>query len=370
MNSKKLLAYPLVEELEYRQNIDSDQLNKMFHSIEESVLRAIMRGSEAQDLLTRLNLATESSNTAMATKITNIAGMLDLSSTTMFATGYQSVTTYTGHSVNQDKVAGHITMPFVTGKNLSKIPRYDSDNDGISDTVSPSVKIRVDNDERAQDDPIYNMLNRRYDSFWVEQLSANTDHTIEIELPPSLSKKFNYIELLPLPVFGFDIVSIKYVDLRGNDQEIIRPSRMPKDGPCILHIAPKQFNNIIKIVVNSSTGVVGFTNIDIALVDYQNTSQTFYMPFTGIPVGDKDISVVLDFYVDAPSTNYGNFIRELKLVTDTSDSSILETLEAKTTPQDFSDSISLAGKDSLYLKVTMQEIDLTTPIIYGCTITY
>jgi hypothetical protein len=367
MNSKKLLAFPLTEELQYRQNIDSDQLNKMLHSIEESVLRALIRGSETKDLLTRLNLATESSNTSIASEITRIAYLSNAAyANTIFATGFKGAITKVGYSVNQDRGAGHITMPFISGKNLSKVPRYDSDNDGISDSVSPSVKIRIDDDERPADDPVYNMLNRRMDSFWIEQLSVGS-HVIEIELPPSLNKKFNYLELLPLPVFGFNITKIEYLDLRSTPIQIVLPTSIVRNGPHILHFAPKQFNNIIRITVDSpDTGIVGFTNIDVALIDYQNTAQTFYMPFENVPTGGTSytLDVNMDFYIDSPSTNYSNYFKEIMLVTDLNDT-LLDTLEVKTDTQRVTGTLD----GSLYLKITMQEIDLTTPIIYGCKIT-
>lgn len=361
--SKKLLAYPLIDELEYRQNIDSDQLNRMLHSIEESVLRTIIRGAEAQDMITRLNLATESSNIAMANMISSIVGIKDSISNTMFTSGFDTITAKAGSTFNNDRGAGHVTMPFVLGKNLSKVPRYDSDDDGIADTVSPSVKIRVDDIERPQGDPIYNMLNRRMDSFWVEQLGAGP-HVIEIELPPSLNKKFNYIELMPLPVFGFDIASIEYYDLRSTALKLDRPRYVNPNGPQILHFAPKQFNNIIKInVVANATGVVGFSNVDIALVDYQNTAQTFYMPFSNIIADNYNLDVYLYYYIDQPNTTYSNLIKEVSLVSDTNDT-LVSRLELK----EYQTLTNIDIGSALYLKVTMQELDLTTPVMYGAKI--
>jgi hypothetical protein len=355
MNGKKLLAYPLIDKLEYRQNIDSDQLNRMFHSIEESILRAIMRGRDAQDLISRLNLAAESSNRSVVAETSRLLAYIRDIYNTMIATGYEDVITPVGYSVNNDKIAGSVTMPYVAGKNLSKIPRYDSDNDGIADTVSPSVKIRVNDVERPPEDSIYNMLNRRNDSFWIEQLGAGT-HVIEIELPPSINKKFNYLELIPMPIFGFEITKIEYLDLKSNAQEIIRPGSVRKDGPQILHFAPKQFNNIIKLTINvGDAGVIGFTNVDIALVDYQNTAQMFYIPFTNVPTSTVDSEV-----------NYGNYIKDIRLVSDMTNDTLISVL--KPVSEQLLTSITLNG--TMYIKVTMQENDLTTPIFYGAKITY
>lgn len=364
---KKLLAYPLISEVEYRQQIDPDQLNRMFRSIEESILRALLRGTEINTIFQQLNLATEASNNFIGSEIAKIATMKNNLVNTIFATGYNSVFPDTDNSINHDSVDGIVTMPFLDNKRFSKIPRYDSDDDGIVDTVSPAVKIYVDDELRASDDPVYNILNRKNDSYWIEQTTSGK-HVIEIQLPPSLNKKFNYIELLPFPVFGFDITKIEYLDRRSDTHEVYIPGSIQSNGPHVLHMRPKEFNNIIRITINvpAVSSVMGFTNVDIALIDYQNTPQTFYMEFDEVPNGDYNIIANLDFDIDSDIINYRNYITDIRLVSDTNDSLVV-VLDPRTTPQDFIN-VTLAGE--MYLKVTMREIDMTTPVIRSCMIKY
>jgi len=368
-DKKKLVVYPVIEELKYRQNIDVSQLNRMLKSLGESVLRALLRGNEMKCLIDRLNLAVETSNTFIGREITKISSTSSSSANILFATAYESVTPKYGYSINHDKVAGIVTMPFSNNRVFTKVPRYDSDDDGIADTVSPSVKIYIDGILRSSDDAVYNILNRRNDSFWIEQFSDAGEHTIEIELPPSLNKKFNYIEICPLPVFGFDITKIQYYDIHGDLQDIKVPDNIAINGPHVLHLSPKEFNNTIKITVSTmeTNSVIGFTNIDIALVDYLDTSQSFYIEFANVPTVDCSIDAVLDFSVDNPESNYTNFIEDVRLVYDMNDDLVTTLIPMTGKAQRFNN-IQLLGQ--LYLKVTMKEFDMTSAVFKGCRIFY
>ena len=42
---KQLLAYPIIDEIEYASEIDSSKLNQMLSSIEQSILRCIIRSN-------------------------------------------------------------------------------------------------------------------------------------------------------------------------------------------------------------------------------------------------------------------------------------------------------------------------------------
>lgn len=363
---KKLIAFPLIDELQYRSNIDESQLNRMFKSIEESALRAILRGNQIQDLYNQLNLAIETSNKAIAESISRISYSVNSGfGGTIFATGFEGIVLKDDNQVNHDRVAGLITMPYAKNKMFTKISRYDSDGDGIADTVAPTVKIYFDDELRSFENGIYNILNRRNDSFWIEQVAAGT-HTIEIELPASLNKKFNYVEIIPLPIFSFKITNIQYYDVRGEAHSLPVSSSINQNWPHILHVSPKEFNNRIKITVDVPTNnpVVGFTNIDIALIDYMDVSQTFYMPFSNVPTASVDMQILLDFDIDRQQVNYKNFITDIRLVSDTDDT-LLTVLEP-TVAEQIENNVTLSG--SLYLKITMKEVDLTTPVIRGCRI--
>lgn len=369
-----LVAYPIIEELQYRQNIDSVQLNRMFRSLEESVLRCILRSAELNQSYTKLNLGVNASYRALSHQITqldykNISGA--------YATAFETVRG--GH---QDQMTGIVTLDWNSNKKYSKIPRYDVDGDGISETVSPGVTILLNGDPKPIEDDIYKILSKKIDSYWVQQITeedAKEDQTLEIRLPPSLNKKFNYIEVTPFPIFGIHIKKIEYFDIYSNaqtlfDSELKQYKFYNNSGPIILHVSPKEFNNTIKITfrADETLGVIGFSNIDIALIDYVDTPTTIIMGYENIPLTTTSLnvsSVDLDMYVD--SDNPSSFITDARLIDLDDPTSISHyiPLSLGSFPKVLNKSITLtAGR--IGLQLTFKENFMTTPVIRGSKLLY
>lgn len=380
MSRQKLLAYPYIEELGYRDRIDPHKMNLMLRSIEESALRAILRGSELNTTLNQLNLGVTSSYAALAKHASTLFSYRDIPNGTAFATGFDTVNTDNGG--RQDRPAGIVTLNWNENRKYSKIPRYDSDGDGIPDTVSPNVTVLVDNVARNVDNEVYNTLNRRNDSFWIEQM-AGGNYPIEIQLPPSLNKNFNYLEIVPFPIFGVFITRIEYQDVRSVWQTIYDINNNDYKfyyggGPLVLHLAPRETNGSFRIWcdVDSELGVIGFSNIDVGLIDYLDTSQTTYLKFMNMPsrTTAKDYTFLtfeLDFYVDGHKADA--LITDLSLVDDVTtpnDDPVPIEKVNRSTYYFGGNSINLTPTENLYLKVVMKEVDMTTPVIRGCKLTY
>ena len=379
MSRQQLLAYPHIEEIIYRSKIDPYKINLMLRSIDESVLRCLLRGSESQDLHKDLRLGVNASYLGLASQASQFLMLQSLQAGVAVASSFDNVNTLNGGKV--DSVGGVTTLSWDTKRHVTKIPRYDTDNDGIADHVSPAVVMIVDNEVRTPDNKAYNCLNRSNRSFWIEEAAAG-DHTIEIQLPPSINKAFNYIELAPFPAFGMKIKRIEYQDIYSNWQTLFhnedKQYKFYNDsGPLVMHFSPKETNGTFKITVTALSGVdvIGFSSIDIARIDYEDRSQTVYLRFNNLK-GPKTVnlsSINVDFYIDHETLNYGDFITELALTNIADPLTETKVMISKATHETYyfsGDSLTLGSGEHMHFKVIMKENNMTTPVIRGCKLTY
>jgi len=380
MSRQKLIAYPYIEEIKYREKIDPHQLNLILRSLEESSLRAILRGSEISNLYDKLNLGVVSSYNALASHVGTLFSYESVPNGNAFATAYDTVDVTNGG--NQDRVAGIVTLDWDKNRRYSKIPRYDSDADNIPDTVSPNVEIWVDGTMRNTDDDAYNMLNRKNDSFWIEQTASGV-HTVQVNIPPSLNKLFNYVEISPFPMFGNHITKVEYQNEQSQWETIYNEADQDylfysNSGPLVMHQTPKQTNGTFRITVDVADGIeaIGFSNFDVGLIDYKDEIQTFYMKFMNIPPRTSTttynlVTSQVDFYIHEAVKN-DNFITEMAIVNSTDGSGDKVTIN-KITNSEYSfgnQSIDLDPDENLYLKVVMKEVNNTSPVFRGCYLTY
>lgn len=373
-NRQKLLAYPYIDEIEYREKIDPEKLNLILRSLEESVLRAVLRGSEISDLLTRLNLGVTSSYSALSKHVGTLFSYANLDSGVAFATAYDQVVTASGGF--QDRVAGIVTLSWDNERKYSKVPRYDTDNDSIPDYVSPAVSVYLDGTLRSQDNSIYQMLSRRNDAFWIEQVASGV-HTVQVNLPPSLSKSFNYVELVPFPVFGVAIQKVEYQDTSSIWKTIYDVDTQDykfynNSGPLVMHLAPKETNGVFKVTceVDASVGSIGFTSMDFGLIDYRDETQTVYLKFENAPASLISlVSSEFDFYVN-DNVKKDKFISELAITNTTDGTGASININNISTDIYTFGGQSIDATNGLYLKVVMNEVNRTTPVIRGCKLTY
>lgn len=373
MAKKRLLAYPIINELEYRQNINSDELNKMLESIEQSILRSILRGTELSHKINALNLGVINSYNALFAHEKSFDAYPSYYNS-CFATAFNSA--LNGGYQNQN--AGIVTLGWDKYNKQSKIPIIDG-------TLSPNINIMVDGEYRSQDDDVYNILDNDPHTFWIEE-STSGEHTLEIQLPPSLNKRFNYIDINPFPVFGIEITKVEYMDLQSNWQLVFngdtsdvnyKPYRFYNtSGPMVFHLSPREYNNSIKITYKQRSGlsVMGFSNIDISFIDYFNTATTVIMPFENLPKreGIVPTKIDLDFYIDGPTvTNFNKFFSKNGggIFITNSNGDDLQNIAPIQGPQSKTWS-PIDITNGLYLKIVMNEVDTTTPVFRGCKLEY
>jgi hypothetical protein len=371
----------MIESLEYRSNISSAQLNTMLRSLEESSLRAIIRGAEFIEQTQQINTAITAAYLALSKNnqlynyypTQTYLGSGEYGGCA-YATAYGEV-----DGQRQNKSLGLLTMDWKDNKKLSKIPI----TDGV---VSPSLQIYVDSALRSQEDPVYNILNDDLSSFWIETASIG-EHTVELVLPASTQRTFNYMEVLPFPIFGVNVNKIEYYDAQSTLQTLFSKTDKlfyNESAPLAFHLSPKQYNNRVKFTIESLSGigVIGLTRVDICSIDYLDNPNTVYLKFENIPnYGYRGRAITqilptgieLDFYVDGVlNENYDTFFNEISIVNKKISPTTI-TLKKQKGFQDISTTAITVNEETpnaLYLKLVMNEVGLTSPVFRGAKLYY
>ncbi len=306
---KTLSVYPDIKELEYSSKLDTSTLNGQLRSIEESALRALLRSREITSELDRIELGLIKSYQAISSKY----GALEFENVDQaYASAYSVANDKTSAAdLLYDTSYGLVTLNPIGS--YSKIPRGEK-YDG---KVSPQVTMYLDGNVIEQDSEAYDALDGTNKYFWIEEVAPKSTHEIRIDLPPSLTKRFNYIELFPFPLYGMIVNKLEYEDFRGVRWDITKDiygsfnplaTENTNTGESIkLYTSPKEFNGSIFVTVTAtSIGAVGFSNIDVKMNDFDNTTKSGFIRFDSFGVMSKPASltlssVSLDYYFDGPT---------------------------------------------------------------------
>ena len=395
MNYKKtntLSVFPDIHEIEYASKIDSSELNRQLKSIEESALRAIIRGKEINSEVQRLQLGVVKSYESLHNRLNEISYTTPNKS---IASAYKNK--LEGSNLRQDVPYGDLTLPIIG--QYSKIPR----GIGYDGKVSPNVSIYLDDELIDYGSEIYDCLDGSNKSFWIQETEPDATHAIKIELPPALNKRFNYIELFPFPLYGMKITQIEYQTYLGHKvdvtDDIYNNSPLSNNsGEAIkLYLSPKEYTGVIYITVKATNGIIGFSNIDIKFLDFQNTTTLGILKFDNL---QRNITYTLknlkvDWYYDGPdaqsliTTNTDSPIL-INLVqsdgTTESNSNEIETLTRLPDGIDKSiniitgdddgsynltnTSLTLENGEYLFLEIILLEKNYTSPVVKGAEIEF
>ncbi len=383
---KTLSVYPDITEVEYGSAIESSDLNKQLRSIEESALRAILRGRELSSEVSRLQLGVIKSYQAMS----NFVGSLQyIEDGRLYASTYDVETNVSSTSdIFYDTNYGYTSLNPIGS--YSKIPRGEK-YDG---RVSPQVVIELDSVEVEPNSEIYDALDGTNKSFWLEEVT-DEQHIIDIHLPPALTKRFNYIELYPFPLYGCTIDSVEYMPFRGGLYEDVtaniyggNPLENNKGEAVKLYLSPKEYNGTVRVKVTPLDGYIGFSNIDIKFLDFDNTSKPGFIPFRGLEGKDDGYGITVneltvDWYFDGPETMIISdetpirmwlSVGDIDPVAGTFDSTAatfrhpVELADIRTLTVD--KPLTINTGQSLVLEFQLKEHNVTTPVIRGAKITY
>lgn len=389
INSRKTLSvFPDIKELAYSSRLDTSELNKQLRSIEESALRAILRSKEITSELDRIQLGVIKSYQAMAQRY----GSLEFEAEDKaYASAFNVANDKTSdNNVWYDTDYGLVSLNPIGS--YSKIPRGEK-YDG---KVSPQVTMYLDGSEIEQDSEAYDALDGTNKYFWVQEVAVNSQHEIRIDLPPSLTKRFNYIEMFPFPLYGQQVLKVEYQDFRGIRWDVtkdiygtLNPMQSNNGEAIKLYLAPKEFNGSIYITVKASTlGVIGFSNVDIKFNDFDNTTKSGFLRFDSFDDMTKPKTLTLskvavDYYFDGPTaqsliTSNESPIEVWLQAGKEVDGVLVPTNNwqhridlAKADTLDLNNmSVTLNDGETIFLQFNLTEHNTTTPVIRGAKLTY
>ena len=387
INKKQTLSvFPYIQNIGYSDPINSEKLNKQFQSLKESVLRALIRSQEINTSLTTMEMAVN----AQAMAIGKYYNVLSNSNTPeIYITAFENLLE-NNTNISYDTAYGYTTLKLVA--NYSKIPR----NEGYDGKVSPNVTILINGEVQPYNNDVYRCLDNSSSTLFLKQYPPNTLIEMEIQLPPSLTKRFNYIKLDPFPIFGFDILNIQYQDYFGNFNDLLKntfgthnPLLNNHGFPTKIYVSPKEFNGTVKIFCKTNdTGYFGFSNIDIGFMDFNNSTQTCFLKFNNF--NDTSVvrrfnvnSAVLDYYFDSPNAKsmlsgqtsvleaklFVGTVNELTGAISPSNQSVRLAIDT-TAKIIINYSFILNIGELLFLELKFTENNMTTPVFRGVKLNY
>jgi hypothetical protein len=141
-----------------------------------------------------------------------------------------------------------------------------------------------------------------------------------------------------------------------------------------MHLSPKETNGTYRITCNvddtgGGFGPLGFSSMDFGLIDYKDETQTIYMKFENAPASTITlVSGEFDFYIN-DNIKYDKFISKLAIANSFDGTGDININTISTDKYNFAGQ-TIDATNGLYLKVVMNEINRTTPVIRGYKLTY
>jgi len=383
-NTKTLSVYPYIKEIGYSDPISSEMLNKQFESLRESVLRSIIRTQEINTSLTTYEAAVNAQAISLAAEFDNLKYQeLDTTYITSFDTDNLKAS-----NISYDTAYGYTTLGLES--EYSKIPRGVKYNG----KVSSDVTVLVNGEVQEYDSAPYRALDNSLKTVWFDTFDPDSIVTYEVQLPPSLTKRFNYIEINPFPVFGFDIKKVEYQDFYGVFHDVTEsrhgthdPLENNRAYPTKIYVSPKEFNGTVRITGKTlPTGFFGFSNIDIGFQDFNNTGDEFYLKFKAFSANNTttrniDVTTVdLSYYFDAPKAeqllNGGSIMNAWLVSGSVSPEGVINVIDKANLSFSSNETIqvnkqfTLPPNAVLYLKLQFTEHNMTTPVFRGAKLNY
>lgn len=303
MNKAELTVYPDIYEFAEGSKLDSAQYNKNFNSIEESILRAILSGRDIKNYTEKLQKGSIASYAALSSAISK---MSDPSAGGYVISAHDAqIYSNTSH-IKIDNIYGNITTGIQ--KSFSKIAR-------VNGVVNPNLKVNLKSYDNADvliadanfnsnDTDIYDIFDGKLETFWIHDQTTEAYYVMQIDLPPTLTNRFNMIQIDPYPLYGIIIEDIMYYDQYGTYNELsgnktfvgYDPIKSHDGSPLKIYTSPIETSGtvFIKFRPIGDINVIGFSNIDFRFVDFITTSVSSTTGDVQNPLSNEPIFEIQD----------------------------------------------------------------------------
>lgn len=271
--------------LVYGSNLNSKNYNKIIDSLKTSVYRAMNRSRTVISQMSQWNKALTAESTLLRSKVRELQDAMLMGGTmingkTSIVTAYDTPYTEITNG-DLDKLSGQLTVGYDKDRKFSKVTRV---TDANGDTVaSPDITILLDGNQLSHDHDAYNILDNQKDTFWILETETDANHVLTMRFPNSIRPTINCVSITPFPAFGIKINKITILKTDGSTEELI-PTTGDNLYPAMdggtFHFKPTSWANQITIDFTARNNVVGFSNIDLYYIEYNNynTSVTYKVP--------------------------------------------------------------------------------------------
>ena len=365
------------DSLNYRGPAESAEINTILNTLKMNANTCILRTRKVGKKLDDLRKAYVYLNEYLSSKVLDLNYKTDkltsyaasgVNASVISCYDYNIINSGIFTNVNADTTYGQLSLN--ENNTWSKINRY---TDYMGDLRStPDVQIWVDDVLREQGDIAYNCLDNLSDTLWIES-TTYAEHVIKLKLPKSIKPKINSLKLDLFPQYSSIIRNIEYYSTKGTWEAI---NNFDSDGKSIrLHFAPYDYADQIRITLlpsSRSNPIIGIGNIDLYLINYINTGSAIikFPELEKLTIQSLD-NLNIDYYIDNYTMlNQFSNVNPLKvfLIIDTDEYEIPYNVINGTDKLNLNTGI--IDKKEIKLRFELTEINLTSPVINGATLTY
>jgi hypothetical protein len=365
-------------EKEFRDEISSESLNRNFSDIYNDISEAYTRNqyinNKLSEHVTNLSYANQMLNVRIGELNAAIAALVG--DTDIMHWSAYDISQLVTSTCRQDLLAGIMTLEWARSWTklqlvVNEYGEYESGN---------ATRVAFDDGSEVyldKPDSIYYAFDNNPETSWVKVYptgGAPSSVLVRLEVPPSMNPAINSVYVSPFPDGGPSITDLEYLTNAGAWVPLITS---PLDKKTRLHFSPSDYNNQIRFIMTpvsllDSNGdavkVFGMQDLDVSFIEYNN-SGSFVIKLdasgniTSIKTVDVDYSITpsIDETIDNP------------LVVEVFEDAGLTTrcYSNLTHAHPYDGSISLStSTSSLWVRVTMNRINNTTPVVNNITIKY
>jgi hypothetical protein len=290
--------------------LDSITYNKIIDSLKASTLRCINRTRDIAAKVSKFNKALSAENRYLSSLVAQQhLDYSNLGDKDALVTGFDNPVSQSSLAINS--LTGQVTINPL--HKWSKVVRY-QDRTG-RDRASRDINISfgpVGNPVALPaDHDIYSILDGYADTFWLADVQDKAQYTLRIQFPASIKPYVDYLSLIPFPAFCFKVDSIYLTKADGTSIQIVDGTSSYM-GIVDTHFKPISWGGSIEINFTAQGSVVGISDIDIGLADYEDSIATmvYEVPSYQSLAFNKVVSLDMSDFNLYGSQNGDGFIKE------------------------------------------------------------
>jgi hypothetical protein len=386
-------------ETQYRGRSSSKRYNDAISRIQDDLITCLEELQKLQSKFLTQQMATNYQNQAVASKtdqlLAEASGCLEYyiagGTDKLAAVSMYDVDAVIAGAAAHNPLYGQLTLP--SSHSNSKIPVLETPGGNIE--AVPGVTIDLweglsgTYETKDRTHQIYKAVDHNYSTFWVNEYDVSpTRLMFRLTYPTAVNPSVNVVTVNPFPETVVDITDIQYNGLTTTDTI---PGFVSTSERKIYHFEAVDVNDQITIRMETTTTMLnlngdsvfpyGFQIVDLGFIDFLTTAYGVVRLNASDPgfstLTSFDADVAINTIDSSTITDHVRFQIYNDMQADWDNpSAIALVYDSDTDTYPYSsdlpsiDTESGGPVESLYVKVTLNKVVNTTPVIRGMTITY